>query len=113
MGLVQDEDLEWVINNDVEFFFWNKQIDQGRKNGKNWTKAILHIEVETGMIERVLRKQNEQSRRFPKKKRTCRFGLCTHYAGAESIANYYKWISKSNVLTIFISTFVRMNLNLK
>jgi alanine racemase len=39
-----------------------------------------------------LRKRNEQSRRFLKKeKRTCRFkGLCTHYAGAESIANYYR-----------------------
>jgi alanine racemase len=59
--------------------------------------------------------RNEQSRRFPKKKKehVVFKGLCTHYAGAESITNYYKWISKSNVLTIFISTFVRMNLNLK
>jgi alanine racemase len=24
MGLVQDEDMEWVINNDVEFFFFDK-----------------------------------------------------------------------------------------
>jgi alanine racemase len=73
----------------------------------------LHIEVETGMNRTGFEKTNEQSRRFPKKKKECRFkGLCTHYAGAEKLT-IIKWISKSNVLTIFISTFVRMNLNLK
>jgi alanine racemase len=49
MGLVQD-DMEWVINNDVEFLFlirddWLKQ--QNCK--KMHKKAIIHIEVETGM----------------------------------------------------------------
>jgi alanine racemase len=51
--------------------FWNKQIDQGRKNGKKLNKkAILHIEVETGMNRTGFEKnRNEQSRRFPKKKK--------------------------------------------
>jgi alanine racemase len=86
MGLVQDEDLEWVINNDVEFFVL-KQADWPRpENGKNWTKKQFCILVETGMIRTFWEKRNEQSRRFQKRKRTCRFkGLCTHYAGAESM----------------------------
>jgi alanine racemase len=39
------------------------------KTAKNWNKAILHIEVETGMNRTGFEKnRNEQSRRFPKKK---------------------------------------------
>jgi alanine racemase len=42
MGLVQDEDMEWVINNDVEFFFLIRTIDQSSKTAKH-KKAIIHI----------------------------------------------------------------------
>lgn len=95
MGLVQDEDMEWVIQNDIEFFVFDKsRLTKTMKTAKKLDKkAILHIEVETGMnrtgfdknelntIIAILKKE-EQYLTFK--------GLCTHYAGAESIANYYR-----------------------
>ncbi|RTY81616.1 alanine racemase [Flavobacterium sp. ZB4P23] len=95
MGLVQDEDMEWVIKNDIEFFVFDKtRLTKAMKTAKKLEKkAILHIEVETGMnrtgfdkneLNTVITflKREEQHLSFK--------GLCTHYAGAESIANYYR-----------------------
>lgn len=95
MGLVQDEDIEWVIQNDIEFFVFDKsRLTKALKTAKKLDKkAILHIEVETGMnrtgfdkneLNAVIAflKKGEQYLTFK--------GLCTHYAGAESIANYYR-----------------------
>jgi alanine racemase len=43
MGLVQDEDMEWVINNDVEFFFLIRTPNQSSKNCKKMHKRQLYI----------------------------------------------------------------------
>jgi alanine racemase len=95
MGLVQDEDMEWVINNDIEFFVFDKgRLTKAAKTAKKThKKAIIHIEVETGM-NRTGFEKNELNTviAFLKKEKEHVFlkGLCTHYAGAESIANYYR-----------------------
>ncbi|MBC5836762.1 alanine racemase [Flavobacterium muglaense] len=95
MGLVQDEDMEWVVANDVEFFVFDKsRLSKALKIAKKQTKkAILHIEIETGMNRTGFEKK-ELSSIIPilkKEKEHLVFkGLCTHYAGAESIANYYR-----------------------
>ena len=95
MGLVQDEDMEWVINNHVEFFVFDKgRLTKAAKTAKKTLKkAIIHIEVETGM-NRTGFEKNELNTviAFLKKEKEHVFlkGLCTHYAGAESIANYYR-----------------------
>jgi alanine racemase len=95
MGLVQDEDMEWVIRNNVEFFVFDKsRLTQAAKTAKKLNKkAILHIEVETGM-NRTGFDKNELSHVISflqKGKEQLTFkGLCTHYAGAESIDNYYR-----------------------
>lgn len=89
------EDLEWIIQNNIEFFIFEKHrltaaLTTAKKIGK---KAIVHIEVETGMnrtgfnaselkwIQDFLLKHSD----FIDFK-----GLCTHFAGAESIANYFR-----------------------
>jgi alanine racemase len=46
---------------------------------------------------------------FLKKKEHVFKGLCTHYAGAESIANYYRVDKQIKDSKIFINIFVRMN----
>lgn len=93
--LNNDEDLSWIIQNDIEFFVFEKHrltsaLAIAKKIGK---KAIVHIEVETGMnrtgfnsnelkwVQDFLLKNSE----FIQFK-----GLCTHFAGAESIANYFR-----------------------
>ncbi len=49
--LSNEEDLNWIIENDIEFFVFEKQrlitaVNCAKKLGK---KAIVHLEVETGM----------------------------------------------------------------
>jgi alanine racemase len=95
MGLVQDEDMEWVVKNDVEFFVFDKsRLTKAMKTAKRLNKkAILHIEVETGMNRTGFDKNelNTVIAFLKKEEQYLTFkGLCTHYAGAESIANYYR-----------------------
>ena len=95
MGLVQDEDMEWVVDNDVEFFVFDKNrlLKATRVAKKLHKKAKLHIEIETGMNRTGFEKKELNSiiTFLKKEKEHVVFkGLCTHYAGAESIANYYR-----------------------
>ncbi|MEZ7497795.1 alanine racemase [Flavobacterium sp. Arc3] len=95
MGLVQDEDMEWVVDNNVEFFVFDKaRLTKAAKTAKKLNKkAIVHIEVETGMHRTGFEKNelNAVIAFLRKEKEHILFkGLCTHYAGAESIANYYR-----------------------
>jgi alanine racemase len=95
MGLVQNEDLEWVINNNVEFFVFEKsRLTKAVKTAeKLQKKAIIHIEIETGMNRTGFDKNELKAVMdfLKKEKEHLVFkGLCTHYAGAESSANYYR-----------------------
>lgn len=95
MGLVKDEDMEWVVGNDIEFFVFDKsRLTKATRIAKKLhKKAKLHIEVETGMNRTGFEKKELTGiiSFLKKEKEHLIFkGLCTHYAGAESIANYYR-----------------------
>jgi len=95
MGYIDNDELSWAIENEVEFYVFDLDrlkaaISVAEKMNK---KAKIHVEVETGMnrtgfdapglkkaIELI--KKNDEWIAFE--------GLCTHYAGAESIANYVR-----------------------
>lgn len=95
MGYIDNEKLEWAIENNIEFYVFEldrleKTLQAAKRVGKI---AKLHIEVETGMnrtgftfdqIPAVLQFLKNNSSHL------CFKGLCTHFAGAESIANYYR-----------------------
>ncbi|MCX2744787.1 alanine racemase [Mangrovivirga sp. M17] len=95
MGDVNENDFEWVIKNEIEFFVFEQIRLQKAKNvaQKLGKKALCHVELETGMnrtgftpeeIDNVLSF-------FEKNKDTLKFkALCTHFAGAESIGNYVR-----------------------
>ncbi|MFT5915913.1 MAG: alanine racemase [Flammeovirgaceae bacterium] len=101
MGSVGGADeLVWAIENQVEFFVFeidrlNMAGEIARKLGKD---ALVHIEVETGMnrtgfhegelplVSEVLKSNN-----YLKFK-----GLCTHFAGAESVANHVRIYSQKD-----------------
>lgn len=95
MGFVHDDDLEWIINNEIEFFVFDKKrlLSACKMARKLKKRAIIHIEIETGM-NRTGFEKNELSTVvaiLKKEKEHLIFkGLCTHYAGAESIGNYYR-----------------------
>ena len=103
MGHLDDEELSWAIENGVEFFVFDKDrlqkaIDLAR--GMN-IKARLHLEVETG-FHRTGLEYASMERLIPFLKANAEHfifeGLCTHYAGAESISNYLRI---KNQITLF------------
>jgi len=106
MGWMSHEEIEWAVINGVEFFvFEEDKLEEALRCAKKHDKpAKIHIEVETGMnrtgfikkdLQRVVKIINDNQEHFIVK------GLCTHYAGAESIANHVrvqKQIKKYNRL---------------
>lgn len=95
MGALDDDDIEWAIQNDIEFYVFTMErlataINTASKLNK---KALIHIEIETGMY-RTGFEQNyipELITHLKNNTDTLIFkGLCMHFAGAESIANYVR-----------------------
>ncbi len=95
MGWMDDDDIEWAVENEVEFFVFDSiRLEKVACMAENTGKpALIHIEMETGMnrtgmINKELKKTVEvilNNRSFFELK-----GLCTHLAGAESIANHVR-----------------------
>lgn len=94
MGMLDLPQLEWAIEHDVEFFVFDKDRLHhaqaiARRMGK---QAKIHLEIETGMNRTGIQEHElKEVLSFISKADSIAFnGLCTHYAGAESIANYYR-----------------------
>ena len=110
MGYVDPRQMRWCIENDIEFFVFDfdrlyKALEVARKISK---KAMLHIELETGMnrtgferedLEEVADILNENPYYLFFK------GLCTHYAGAESIANYVRYTEQKKIYLELLEWF--------
>lgn len=95
MGMVDNNALEWVIEEEIEFYvFETDRLEKARAAAQKVGKpARIHIEVETGMnrtgmslalMPQVFQYIKKHHQHFEY------IGLCTHYAGAESYANYYR-----------------------
>ncbi|MEA2096134.1 MAG: alanine racemase [Candidatus Cloacimonadota bacterium] len=95
MGLIANEDIEWAIKRGISFFVFEfdrleKSIKIAKKLNK---KAKIHLEVETG-----LHRTGFGGDELKKAVKTIKHnidhvfieGVCTHFAGAESIANYVR-----------------------
>lgn len=95
MGMIRDEELSWAIETGIEFYLFEKDrlnaaIEASKKARQ---RARIHLQIETGMNrtgfeeaewKEVFRKVNENREHLDLR------GICTHYAGAESVANYYR-----------------------
>ncbi|WP_445457504.1 alanine racemase [Flavobacterium sp. HNIBRBA15423] len=95
MGFVADDDIQWVIKNNIEFFVFERyRLAKATKMAKKLQqKAIIHLEIETGMNRTgfEIKTISKVAQYLIKEKENIHFkGLCTHYAGAESISNYYR-----------------------
>lgn len=95
MNMIDNSDIRDAIEMDISYFVYNfdrlnKSIDVARKLKR---KAKIHLELETG-LNRTGFSQNEIDRVIKIITNSYEFidviGICTHYAGAESIANYYR-----------------------
>ncbi len=112
MGLLDDDEIEWAIEHHVEFFVF----DPGRLEkafevaARMQKKARIHIEVETGFhrtgfdydyLPELMEKLKEHRDLFQFE------GLCTHYAGAESITNYVRVREQISLYRKFYRYFYR------
>jgi alanine racemase len=95
MGILYSKDLEWAIYHNIQYYVFDlerirQSVEAAKRVGK---KAIIHLEVETGgnrtglpmeQLEEALDllKENADYIDF------C--GLCTHLAGAETLANQFR-----------------------
>ncbi|TQD37665.1 alanine racemase [Haloflavibacter putidus] len=93
MGDISAKDQEWVIKNKIEFFVFNLKHfkDMLALAKKTESKLYIHLELETGMNRHgLLENQYEEIENLlaQNKKYICLKGICTHFAGAESSANF-------------------------
>ena len=95
MGYLSDEDIVWAIENKVSFYIFDKiRLSTTLKIAKKTSNpALIHIEIETGMNRTGFDKSelNWVAKILKANTNVLVFqGLCTHYAGAESVANFHR-----------------------
>ena len=108
MGMIRDSEMDWAIENDIEFYVFEldrlySAIQSAQKRNR---KARVHLQIETGMNRTGFEKKNwkmvlqsvaENSDSIDLK------GICTHYAGAESVANHYRIQKQNKTFKEFLS----------
>ncbi len=95
MGEIDEYDLEWAITEEIEFFVFElERVLQAINVAKKLNKAAkVHVEVETGLNRTGFNKDGLKQFVSLFKKNEPHLsleGICTHYAGAESVANYVR-----------------------
>ncbi|CAG5080658.1 alanine racemase [Parvicella tangerina] len=93
MGMIENSELNWAIQNDIEFFvFEETRVKEALKAAKELGKpAKVHLEVETGLNRTGFTKKELSNIIDDLKHPLIEVkGFCTHLGGAESIANHYR-----------------------
>jgi len=102
MGFIFEEDMKWVIQNNIEFYISNlKSLESTIGLAKELKiPARIHMDVETGMNRTGL-PLKEVKKAIPlintDREHLILEGLTSHFAGAESIANYTRIKKQFNV----------------
>jgi alanine racemase len=95
MSYIDDHDILWAIDNDISFYVFDPgRLEAGINAAKQIRKkAKIHIELETGFNRTGFEKDYFDDVIDTIKKNSEYLevmGLCTHYAGAESISNFVR-----------------------
>lgn len=93
MGWLDKDQMEWAVENEVSFFvFTLERMRAACEVAERMKKpANIHIELETGMHRTgFYRDELKEVVKIIKDNRKCFEvkGVCTHFAGAEEMANY-------------------------
>lgn len=117
MGYMNKEELEWAIQYGIEFFVSDASrlktaIELAQKLQK---PALIHIELETGMNRTGIPEKQLAKVVFPilKNNETAYKlkGICTHFAGAENIANYARIQTQKKLFKKLLRQFDKQNLH--
>ncbi|MBZ0264330.1 alanine racemase [bacterium] len=95
MGHLDNEDIPWAIENRISFYIFDLDRLQAALTAakKLGHPALLHFELETGLNRMGLSKEDLEAAVDLLKKQPEDWkleGVCTHFAGAESITNYVR-----------------------
>jgi len=95
MGDMEEDSLGWAIENNIEFYIFDlERLKRAHRLAiKTGKKAQIHIELETGLNRTGLDYKSLQSAVDFLKDNRDYFeikGICTHYAGAETVSNYLR-----------------------
>ncbi|MFH2055370.1 MAG: alanine racemase, partial [bacterium] len=101
-GCVAGEALEWAIGEGISFYVYDlHRLQESLAVARRLNKqARLHLELETGLNRTGLKKDElaQAVEVIGKNPETLEVvGVCTHYAGAESIANYKRIMDQIKV----------------
>ncbi|MBK6266804.1 alanine racemase [Marivirga sp. S37H4] len=115
MGWLNDDQISWAIENDVEFYVFDidrlsEAIKRAKEIGK---KAKIHLEVETGMNRTGLEEKYfpDAIKMMSENLEHLIFeGMCTHYAGAESISNYLRIKDQIELFGRYLEEFKKHDL---
>ncbi len=95
MGDVPDEAIPWAVEQEISFYVFDlERLDRAiRAAGAVGKPARIHLELETGMHRtgmtgRTLQRATDRILKTPEA--VVVEGVCTHYAGAESISNHVR-----------------------
>jgi alanine racemase len=118
MGHIDYDNISWLINHDISFFVSNiKKLNKAILSAKKIEKpARIHIEVETGLHRTGIEKNNLKKVVQIIKKHESLLqleGLCTHYAGAESISNYIRIHEQKNTFDEIKKWFNKNDINFR
>lgn len=99
MGMIGDQEIKWAIEQDVSFYVFEldrlkKAVEKAEKLGK---PARIHLHLETGMNRLGLDNSKlKEAVKIIKDNEELLFidGICTHYAGAESVSNHVRVIDQ-------------------
>ncbi len=110
MGDIVNSDEDWIIENDIEFFVFNiSRLERMLLKATEKKKVLnIHIEIETGMNRTGFNQKDwiqiiqlvNANKDVVKVK-----GLCTHFAGAESLNNYVRVKQQQRVFNKAIKFF--------
>ena len=118
MGMISTDELEWAITNDIEFFVFEiERLLNALTVAKKLNRKVkVHIEVETGMNRTGFDLEDWQDvcDILSSNSEFIEFtGLCTHFAGAESIANYARVLKQKKNFQKAIKFFEKNELKAK
>ncbi|HEX6983659.1 MAG TPA: alanine racemase [Balneolaceae bacterium] len=110
MGMIYNDVLEWAIKNDISFWIFelnrlNATVEVAKKTG---IPARIHLLLETGMNRLGLdRSKFEEAQKIinSNKKHLELDGICTHFAGAESVSNYVRITEQQKKFNEYLSWF--------
>lgn len=117
-GYISDDDLKWVIKENIQFYVFDisvleKAIEVSKLLEK---KAKVHLEFETGFNRTGIEPENFDSIIELLEEHSNYIevvGMCTHFAGAESISNYVRIKNQLIIFKKFHKYFLKKGINPK